>query len=87
MAPSVGDRVAVRSFARTVRGTVFRDAERLLGARSELAGSYGPHLAVGPHTFSLASDHHTPPQPPSGYHPTAEFLSKGKVSPVGSYYH
>ena len=56
----VGDGVAVRSFARTVRGTGFRDAERFLGVRSELAGSHGPHLAVGPHTLSRLGPPHLP---------------------------
>ena len=77
--PSVGDGVAVRSSPRAVRDTVFRDAERFLGVRPELAGSHGPHLAVGPHTRSLASDHHTSPQSPLGYYPTAG-LSKESVT-------
>ena len=58
--PSVGDGVAVRSSPRAVRDTVVRDAERFLGVRSELAGSHGPHLAVGPHTFSRLRPPHLP---------------------------
>ena len=63
VAPSVGDGVAVRSFARTVRGTMFKDAERFLGVRSELAGSHGPHLAVSPQTFSRLGPPHLPTAP------------------------